>query len=427
MLGSTVTILFVLIALSVPVAAVLGILAITLAEIYSPMPLFRALGDIYWSNSIDFILVAIPLFIMMGEILLRSGIAEKMYAALSHWLSWLPGGLMHSNVGASTLFAATSGSSIATAATVGTVALPEARKGGYNERLFMGTLAAGGTLGILIPPSINMIVYGLLTNTSVPKLYMAGFLPGFLLALLFMTTVVVACMLRPKWGGERKSSSWSARIRCLPDLIPPLLIFATVVGSIYAGLATPSEAASLGVVASLALTAWNGQLNMKMILLALEGTMRTTAMVMLIVLAAMFLNFVLSVIGLTQVLTGFILGLGLSPMGTMAVIVVGFLILGCFMEAFSLLLIATPLVAPIVASLGFDLIWFGILMMLLLETALITPPIGVNLYVIQGVRGGGAMNDVIIGSLPFVIAMLLMIVALLYFPQIALWLPERFG
>ncbi len=427
MLGSTVIILFVLIGLSVPVAAVLGILAITLAEIYSPMPLFRALGDIYWSNSIDFILVAIPLFIMMGEILLRSGIAEKMYAALSHWLSWLPGGLMHSNVGASTLFAATSGSSIATAATVGTVALPEARKGGYNERLFMGTLAAGGTLGILIPPSINMIVYGLLTNTSVPKLYLAGFLPGFLLAMLFMATVVIACLFRPKWGGTRTRSSWAARFRCLPDLIPPLLIFATVVGSIYAGLATPSEAASLGVVASLALAAWNRQLNLKMLVLALEGTMRTTAMVMLIVLAAMFLNFVLSVIGLTQVLTGFILGMGLSPMATMAVIVMGFLVLGCFMEAFSLLLIATPLVAPIVASLGFDLIWFGILMMLLLETALITPPIGVNLYVIQGVRGGGAMNDVIIGSLPFVIAMLLMIVALLYFPQIALWLPQTFG
>lgn len=427
MLGSTVSILFLLIALSVPVAAVLGMLALILAQIYSPMPLFRALGDVYWSNSIDFILVAIPLFILMGEILLRAGIAEKMYAALSHWLSWLPGGLMHSNIGASTLFAATSGSSIATAATVGTVAMPEARKGGYNERLFMGTLAAGGTLGILIPPSINMIVYGLLTNTSVPKLYMAGFVPGLLLAFLFMVTVVIACLLRPEWGGTKRHSTWAARLNSLPDLIPPLLIFLTVVGSIYAGVATPTEAASLGVVAALGLAAWNRRLNMHMLLLALEGTMRTTAMVMLIVLAAMFLNFVLSVIGLTQVLTGFILGLGLSPLQTMAVIVLGFLVLGCFMEAFSLLLIATPLVAPIVASLGFDLVWFGILMMLLLETALITPPIGVNLYVIQGVRGRGPMNDVIIGSLPFVIAMLLMIVALIAWPQIALWLPQNFG
>ena len=200
-----------------------------------------------------------------------------------------------------------------------------------------------------------------------------------------------------------------------------------VVGSIYAGLATPTEAASLGVVASLLLAAVNRKLNMPMLLRAIEGTMRTTAMVMLIVLAAMFLNFVLSVIGLTALLTAFITDMGLSPMQTMIVIVIGFLILGCFMEAFSLLLIATPLIAPIVAAMGYDLVWFGILMMLLLETALITPPIGVNLYVIQGVRGYGSMNDVILGALPFVIAMLLMIVALLVFPQIALWLPEAIG
>jgi tripartite ATP-independent transporter DctM subunit len=427
MLGSAVSILFGLVALSVPIAAVLGILALLLAGLYSPMPLYRALGDIYWTNSIDFILVAIPLFILMGEIMLRSGIAERMYGALSHWLSWLPGGLMHSNIGASTLFAATSGSSIATAATVGTVALPQVAKGGYNERLFMGTLAAGGTLGILIPPSINMIVYGLLTNTSVPKLYLAGFVPGVLLAALFMLTVAVACMFRPEWGGKKRVTTWAARISSLPDLIPPLFIFLTVVGSIYAGVATPTEAASLGVMAALVLAAANRHLSVRMLIEAIEGTMRTTAMVMLIVLAAMFLNFVLSVIGLTQLLTDAILGLGLSPMQTMAVIVLGFLVLGCFMEAFSLLLIATPLVAPIVASLGFDLIWFGILMMILLETALITPPIGVNLYVIQGIRGRGSMNDVIIGSLPFVLAMLLMIVALLIWPEIALWLPGVMG
>lgn len=427
MLGSAVSILFGLVALSVPIAAVLGILALLLAGLYSPMPLYRALGDIYWTNSIDFILVAIPLFILMGEIMLRSGIAERMYGALSHWLSWLPGGLMHSNIGASTLFAATSGSSIATAATVGTVALPQVAKGGYNERLFMGTLAAGGTLGILIPPSINMIVYGLLTNTSVPKLYLAGFVPGVLLAALFMLTVAVACMIRPEWGGKKRVTTWAARMTRLPDLIPPLFIFLTVVGSIYAGLATPTEAASLGVMAALVLAAANRHLSLRMLIEAIEGTMRTTAMVMLIVLAAMFLNFVLSVIGLTQLLTDAILGLGLSPMQTMAVIVLGFLVLGCFMEAFSLLLIATPLVAPIVASLGFDLIWFGILMMILLETALITPPIGVNLYVIQGIRGRGSMNDVILGSLPFVMAMLLMIMALLIWPEIALWLPAVMG
>lgn len=427
MLGSATSLLFGLISLSVPIAAVVGILALALAAIYSPMPLYLAIGDIFWTNSIDFILIAVPLFILMGEILLRAGIAERMYSALSHWISWLPGGLMHSNIGASTLFAATSGSSIATAATVGTVAMPQITKQGYNPSLFMGTLAAGGTLGILIPPSINMIVYALLTDTSVPKLYLAGFLPGAILAGLFMFTVLLACLARPAWGGHPEPSSWSMRLSCLPDLLPPIGIFVVVVGSIYAGVATPTEAASLGVIASLGLAAWNGSLRIEMLRLAIESTMRTTAMVMLIVFAAVFLNFVLAVVGLTDLLAGFINSLGLSPMQTMIVIVIAFMILGCFMEAFSLLLIATPLLAPIVAGLGFDLVWFGILMMLMLETALITPPIGVNLYVIQGVRGKGSINDVIIGSLPFLAALMLMIALLLAFPQIALWLPETFG
>lgn len=427
MLGSATGILFGLIAISVPIAAVIGVLALILAYQYSPMPLYLAAGDIFWTNSISFILIAVPLFILMGEILLRSGIAERMYTALSKWISWLPGGLMHSNIGACTMFAATSGSSIATAATVGTVAMPQIRKKGYNGPLFMGTLAAGGTLGILIPPSINMIVYALLTDTSVPRLYLAGFVPGIILAGLFMATVVVACTLKKEWGGTETASSWRERFRSLPDLLPPLGLFLVVVGSIYAGIATPTEAASLGVVAALVLAAWNRTLSLDMILAALESTMRTTAMVMLIVLAAIFLNFVLAVVGLTDLLSDFINGLGLSPMQTMIVIVLAFILLGCFMEAFSLMLIATPLLAPIVADLGFDLVWFGILMMLMLETALITPPIGVNLYVIQGVRGTGSINEVILGALPFLLALFAMIALLLIFPQIALWLPAVFG
>ena len=211
MLGTTLTVLLVLIALSVPIAAVLGVLALALAQLFSVMPLHFALGDIMWENSIEFLLIAIPLFILMGEILLRSGIAERMYGALAQWLSWLPGGLMHSNVGSCALFAATSGSSVATAATIGTVALPEVDRHRYNERLFVGTLAAGGTLGILIPPSINLIIYGLLTDTSVPQLYLAGFVPGLLLAVLFMMTVVVACTFRRAWGGTPIETSWALR------------------------------------------------------------------------------------------------------------------------------------------------------------------------------------------------------------------------
>ena len=426
MLGTTLTVLLVLIALSVPIAAVLGVLALTLAQFFSVMPLHLALGDIMWENSIEFLLIAIPLFILMGEILLRSGIAERMYGALAQWLSWLPGGLMHSNVGSCALFAATSGSSVATAATIGTVALPEVDRHRYNERLFVGTLAAGGTLGILIPPSINLIIYGLLTDTSVPQLYLAGFVPGLLLAVLFMLTVVVACTFRRSWGGTPIETSWALRRRSLVHLLPPLGIFLVVVGSIYAGLATPTEAASLGVVASLGLAAFARSLDIEMLRRALEGTMRTTAMVMLIILAAIFLNFVLAAIGLTQALSQFILELGLTPMQTLLAVIAFYLVLGCFMETLSMLLTTTPLIVPIIVQLGFDPVWFGILMMVMLETALITPPIGVNLYVVQGVRGRGSMNDVIVGTLPFVATMFVMIALLVLFPELALWLPEMF-
>ncbi len=427
MLGTAASLLLGMIALSVPIAAVLGILALILALVYSPMPIHLAIGDVVWQNGIDFLLIAVPLFILMGEIMLRTGIAERMYAALSHWLTWLPGGLMHSNIGACTLFAATSGSSIATAATVGTVAVPEMERGKYNKPLFLGTLAAGGTLGILIPPSINLIVYGLLTNTSVPQLYLAGLIPGLILAALFMLTVLIASTLVPSWGGERRRSTWRQRVEALPDLLPPFAIFVIVVGTIYAGVATPTEAASFGVVASLALAAWYGRLNVEMLKMAVQGAMRTTAMVMLIVLAAVFLNLVLAMVGLTQLFNDFILNLGLTPLQTLCVIIASFLILGCFMENFSLMLIFTPLMAPVVAALGYDLVWFGILMMLMLETALITPPIGVNLYVIQGVRGRGSLNDVVIGAFPFVVTLLAMIALLVAFPQIALWMPETFS
>ncbi|MEL7414530.1 MAG: TRAP transporter large permease [Pseudomonadota bacterium] len=426
MLAKTLLILLGLIALTVPVAAVLGWLGLSMQYLESPMPLHRALGDMVWQTSKDFLLVAIPMFILLGEILLRSGIAERMYDGIVKWLGWLPGGLMHANTGSCALFAATSGSSVATAATIGTVAIPQIERRGYNERLFLGTVAAGGTLGILIPPSINLILYGLLTDTSVPELYLAGFLPGFLLAALFMATVVVLCVLRPGWGGERVQVSWAERLAALPALLPPIGIFLVVVGSIYAGLATPTEAAALGVVAALILAASNRTLSIDMLRQAIEGTIRTTSMIMLIILAAVFLNFVLSVIGLTQALADFVTGLGISPMQTMLVIVLVLLIVGCFMETLSMLLTTAPLIAPIVIALGFDPVWFGILLMVLLETALITPPIGINLYVVQGVRERGEIVDVMIGAAPFVVTMVGMIGLLLAFPQIALWLPEQF-
>ena len=426
MLGAAVFILLALIAIGIPVAAALGWLGLIMGYFFTLMPVHRAIGDIVWQNSIEFLLVAIPMFVMLGELLLRSGVTTRMYDAMAKWLSWLPGGLMHSNIGACALFAATSGSSVATAATIGTVAEPEMIKRRYNAPLFLGTVAAGGTLGILIPPSINLIVFGLLTNTSVSELYLAGFIPGILLALLFMVTVVVACWWKPEWGGEKVRYSWSERVASLVHLLPPIFIFLVVVGSIYAGWATPTEAASLGVVAALILAACYRKLNLAMLKEVFRGTMRTTAIIMLIILAAIFLNFVLTAIGLTRQLTDFIEGLGLSPLGTLMLIIVFYIILGCFMETFSMLITTATIVTPIVVGLGYDPVWFGILLMVLLETALITPPIGINLFVVQSIRSSGELKDVMVGAAPFVFAMFAMIAILIAAPDLALWLPSLF-
>jgi len=418
--------LLLLLFLSVPVAAVLLLLGLLLSKFFSPLPLEMAMGEIAWSTNTEFVLVAIPLYVLLGELLLRSGIAAKTYRALDIWLSWLPGGLMHANIVTSALFAATSGSSVATAATVGTVALPEARRYRYDESLFAGTIAAGGTLGILIPPSINMIIYGFLTDTSIPKLYLAGFVPGVLLALLFMLTVIVATWLEPKRGGVRRSRNISSteRWRSLGHLLPPLFLFVVVIGSIYAGIATPTESAALGVLAALGLAAMNRRLTLKMIGTALAGTMRTTAMIMLIITSAYFLNFVLSSIGITDRLTAFVRTLGWSPLETLLAVIALYVVLGLFMETLSIMITTIPVISPLMFALGYDPIWFGILLMILIEMALITPPIGLNLYVVQGVRRRGTLQEVITGTLPFVLAMAFMIVMLIIFPQLALFLPR---
>ena len=423
MLLVTALILLGLLALAIPVAATLGVLGLSLSTFFSPLPLTFAMGEILWSTSNNFLLVAMPFFILLGELLLRTGMAERMYAALVLWMPWLPGGLMHSNVASCALFAATSGSSVATAATIGTVALEEVDKRGYSERLFLGTIVAGGTLGILIPPSINMIVYGVITETSIPQLYLAGLLPGILLAALFGLTVLVACLINPGLDGEKLSATWAERWRALPDLAPPIVIFLAVVGSIYAGWATATEAAALGVVAALAISAARRQLTLGVLRQTFEGTVRTTAMIMAIVLAAYFLNFVITGIGLTGQLNALITSLGLSPYGLLATVVLFYLILGMFMETLSMMVATVPIVTPVVIAAGFDPVWFGVVIMLLMELAMITPPVGINLYVVQGLRKRGRIDDVIIGASPFVIAIGVTILLLTIVPGLALWLP----
>jgi tripartite ATP-independent transporter DctM subunit len=427
MLLSSLVILIIVLALAMPVAAGLGVLGLILAELYSKLPLTLAMGEMSWAVSNNFLLVAIPLFVLLGEVLLRSGIAERMYNALVLWMPWLPGGLMHSNIAACAMFAATSGSSVATAATIGTVAMGEIRKHGYSERLFLGTIAAGGTLGILIPPSINLIVYGVLTDASIPKLYLAGIFPGLVLAGLFMLTVLVFCVARPELGGRRTSASRGERLRALPDLIPPLVIFIAVIGSIYAGWATATESAALGVIAALGVAAWHRRLSVAVLLQAFEGTMRTTAMIMAILIAAYFLNFVITSIGLTARINRFVIELGLTSTQLLVAVIVFYLILGMFMETLSMMVATVPIIAPIMFKAGFDPIWVGVLIVILMETAMITPPVGINLYVVQGLRRRGKIDDVILGAAPFLVAMILMIAVLSLWPQLALWLPQRSG
>ncbi|PWE48182.1 hypothetical protein DEM26_19590 [Thioclava sp. NG1] len=414
-----------LMALSIPVGIVLFILGIGVGEFYSAFPLLRGLGQVIWSASSSSTLIAIPLFVLLGEILVRGGVAARTYAALDKWLSWLPGGLIHANIATATMFSATSGSSVATAATVATVAMPQADKLGYDPKLFSGAIAAGGTLGILIPPSINLIVYGFLTETSIPQLFSAGLLPGLLMALAFVVVTALICRARPALGGPSRSFTWGERLRSLIQLIPIIILFTVVIGSIYTGWATPTESAAIGVVIAslIAITLGNG-LGLATIGEALHGTIRISAMIMLVITGAYFLNFAMTSAGLGRQLTDLLENTGLPPLGTLLLVVLLYLVLGFFIETLSLMVATIPIIVPIIAGLGYDKVWFGVLMIVLIEMALITPPVGLNLFVVQSTRGKGSMNEVILGVIPYVLVMLAMIALLIAVPGLALWLPS---
>jgi C4-dicarboxylate transporter DctM subunit len=416
--------LIVLMSLGLHVAFVMFLLSLLGAVMYLGLPAALEYGTQYWSANNNFVLVSVPLFILLGELLVRGGFTDKMYRALSDWLSPLPGGLLHSNIGASALFAAVSGSSVATAATIGTVALPAFKQRGYNARLVLGTIAAGATLGILIPPSINMIIYGAMTNTSVGKLYAAGVVPGLLLTALFMAVIVVVCLWKPAYAGAKEApSALRDKLKRLLDLIPPVTVIVFVMGSIYAGWATPTESAALGVIVSLLLCACYGRLHLKMLHESFLTTLSITAMIMLIAAAAFYLNFVLGMMGVPDMLTKFVTGMKASPGQIILVLTILYLILGCFLDALAMVVGTIPIVFPIVTALGIDPVWFGIFLVIMAELALITPPVGMNLYVVQGVRGEGNILDVIYGVLPFLLIMLLLVALIWFFPSIVMWLP----
>ncbi|MFQ5521805.1 MAG: TRAP transporter large permease [Candidatus Methylomirabilia bacterium] len=413
------------------VAAALGVLSLGLLSVFSDISMWGMFGLITWNTNINFVLVAIPLFVLMGELLLRSGLTQRLYTVISQWLNPLPGGLMHSNIAACAIFAAVSGSSIATSATIGSVALPAFRERGYDERLVMGSLAAGGTLGILIPPSINMIVYAVLVEESVGRLYIAGIFPGILLTLLFMSVIFLGTKIVRGAAPRESAAPWRDRLIGLIALGPTFILIFLVLGTIYLGVATPTEAAAFGVVGAFLLAALGGRINLKMLKEAMLSGTRTTAMIMLILTAAFILNFTLSILGVPHALSQGVAAMGLGQTATLLILIGFYLLLGTFMDGFAMMVTTIPVILPILKTQNIDLVWFGIIIVILTEAALISPPEGLNLYVIHGLRKKGAREelnptimDVYIGVLPFFFAMVLAIGIIVLFPQIALWLPS---
>lgn len=404
------------------VAAALGCLAVIVGFAFSDRPFWLVIGQVAWGPSSSFILVSIPLFLLMGEILLRAGLSERLFRALNVFLVRLPGGLLHTNILASGVFSAVSGSSVATAATIGSVALPYFERTSYDRRMVLGSLAAGGALGNLIPPGITFILYGLITDTSVAQLYIAAVIPSFLIMAMFCAVNLIYRGDRDEAGGPRPSGT--QRVQALKDLVPTLLLILVVLGSIYGGWATPTEAAALGVVAAALLALVDGKLTIRLLHEAGAATSRTTAMLGLILIAAFALNFILTSIRVPQSIATAIAGLQLPGWAIMLVIISIYLALGTFMEGLSMVITTLPVIFPVVKALGYDPVWFGVIITMMVEIAIITPPDGTVLYVLQGLRPtAGPITDVFSGVMPYVAAYCVAVMVLMLFPQLALWLP----
>lgn len=407
------------------VGAALSSLALLAGFSLSDRPFWNFLGEMIWAPSTNFVLVSVPLFLMMGEIMLRAGLSERLYRGLNVWMGRLPGGLLHTNILACGVFSAVAGSSVATAATMGSVALPYFEKSHYPPKLVLGSLAAGGALGNLIPPGITFIIYGLITETSVGALYIAAIGPSILVVLLFVLVILYySYKLKLRADPNAMGVTWRHRVASLSDLLPTTLLIGLVLGTIYAGLATPTESAALGVAGSLILALVDRKLNWKMISESLHATARTTSMIALILFGAYVLNYILSSLGVPQMLAKFLTGLPLPGWAIMLVIIGFYLALGTFMEGLSMVICTVPLLFPVVTALGYDPIWFGVVITMLVEIAMISPPDGTVLYVLQGMRRQpGPITDVFSGVMPFMFVYMLAIIILMVFPSIALWLP----
>ncbi|MFN3852976.1 MAG: TRAP transporter large permease [Phreatobacter sp.] len=407
------------------VGAALGVLGLIVGYAFSDRPFWLFIGQTIWNPSSSFVLVAVPLFLLMGEILLRAGLSDRLYRTLNIWLNRMPGGLLHTNIAASSVFSAISGSSVATAATMGSVALPFFKGKPYDPKMVLGSLAAGGALGMLIPPSITFIIYALITETSVGTLYIAALGPSLLVVVLFTLVILLRARQAAPRDPEGPRYSWSEKLRSLVDLIPTAFLILIVLGTIYGGLATATESAALGVIAAIGLAALDGKLSWKMLNESAESTARNTAMIGLILFGAYVLNYVFSALGVPQALARTVADLPLPPWAIMLLIIGFYLALGTFMEGFSMMITTIPVIFPVVVALGYDPIWFGVIVVMLVEIALISPPDGTVLYVLQGMRkDGGPITDVFSGVLPFMLVYILAVLIMMVFPSIALWLPS---
>ncbi|MGY2463990.1 TRAP transporter large permease [Vreelandella sulfidaeris] len=396
-------------------------------EFFSSFSPASILASDFWGASYGWDLTALPMFIWMGEILFRSGLADNMFRGLSPWLNRLPGRLLHTNIIGSGMFAAVCGSSAATCATVGKMTLPELERRGYDSNMAIGTLASASTLGLLIPPSIVLIVYGVVTEQSISRLFMAGIGPGLMILALFMSYLIVWALLKGNreglTGEDESGMSFGEKLRNTWSLMPILLLIGGIIFSIYGGLASPTEAAAVGVVLSIVIARFNGHFDRAIFKSSLFAAVRTACMIAFIIAGASFLT---SAMGFTQVpmkLAQAIGEMGLSPTMLLIALTLLLLVMGCFLDGISLILLVTAIIMPLVSAAGFDLIWFGIYLVIVVEMSQITPPVGFNLFVIQGLTGKDILT-ITRATLPFFLLMLLAIALMHIFPGIALYLPE---
>ncbi|WP_209424512.1 TRAP transporter large permease subunit [Pararhodobacter sp. SW119] len=394
-------------------------------ELFTARPAGDAMITVMWRSSSSWTLTALPLFIWMGEILYRTRLSEDMFRGLSPWLARLPGGLVHTNIVGCTVFAAVSGSSAATLTTVGKMSIPELRKRNYPETMVIGTLAGAATLGLMIPPSLALIVYGVTVNESITRLFMAGVFPGLVLAGMFMAYVAIAATLSRNFNPTpepRTTFMW--KVKNSRSLIPVMILILVVIGSMYLGYATATEAAAFGVIGALILAATQGMLSWHTFIESLLGATRTSAMIALILAGAAFLSLSMGFTGLPRGLAQFIDGLDLSTFQLLMVLLVFYIILGMFLDGISSVVLTMAIVEPMIRQAGIDMIWFGIFIVVVVEMAQITPPIGFNLFVLQGMTKH-QMTFISWAALPMFLIMVLMVFVLIAFPEIATWLPEN--